>query len=181
MGRPFCTLRISPTDFLLFPKFCLYNRSLKFVQVPSGNKRPAEVYTWGSRMEGGTQHPSSQLLLSSLCLDPGLAHDGSVYRLPRATVTKASQAGGLTTADVYCLTIPGWGGRSWKSRCQQGHTPAEGLEDDASLPLSFQMAAGLIFVSMDILPSSLRFSLCIFSFSYKDSSHIGLRVHPNPA
>ena len=111
MGRPFHTLRISRTDFLLFPKFCLYNRSLKFVQVPSGNERPAEVHTWRSRMEGGTQRPASQLLLSSLCLDPSLAHDGSVYQLPRATVTKVSQAGGLTTADVYCLTVlgRGWG------------------------------------------------------------------------
>ena len=107
MGRPFCTPRISPTDFLLFPKFCLYNGSLKFVQVPSGSKRPAEVYTWGSRMEGGTCHTSSQLLLCSLCLDPGLAQDGSVYQLPRAIVTKVSQIGGLTTANIYCLTILG--------------------------------------------------------------------------
>ncbi|CAI9158120.1 unnamed protein product [Rangifer tarandus platyrhynchus] len=160
--------------------FCLYNRSLKFVQVPSWNKRPAEVPTWRSMMEGGTQHPASQLLLSSLCLDPSLAHAGSEYQLPRATVAKVSQPGGLTTADVYCLTVLR-GGRSLKSRCQQGHASAEGLEDDASLPLSFQMAAGLIFVSMDILPSSLCFSLCVFSFSYKDSSHIGLSVHPNPA
>ena len=86
-------------------------------------------------MEGGTCRTSSQLLLCSPCLDPGLAQDGSVYQLPRATVTKVSQTGGTYNSRRLLSHRSGRGGRSLKSRCQQDHAPAEGLGDDASLPL----------------------------------------------
>ena len=104
------------------------------MQVPGGNERPAEVHTWRSRMEGGTQRPASQLLLSSLCLDPGLAHDGSVYQLSRATVTKVSQAGGLTTADVYCLTVLGRGAQKSDMKVSAGPSPCRRSRGRCFLP-----------------------------------------------
>ena len=85
-------------------------------------------------MEGGTQRPASQLLLSSLCLDPGLAHDGSVYQLSRATVTKVSQAGGLTTADVYCLTVLGWGAQKSDMKVSAGPSPCRRSRGRCVLP-----------------------------------------------
>ena len=104
-----------------------------------------------------------------------------LYEFARAAVPRS---GWIQTTEMYPLTV--LEARGPKSSCQPGHVPSEGSREEGFLVSSsvwWLLAIFGIFCFFCffwLAAASLQCLLCITWSSYKDTSHTGLRAHPNP-
>lgn len=124
---PSAPLGISPLTAP--PKSCLYDGSLKFRQVPRREQRGQGGVHLG--VQDARRNLPRHIEHLSFC--SGVSHASTSWlgtgwegkQLPVATVTKVSQIGGLTTANIY--TSPFWEGRQKPEIMSAGPYPAGGL------------------------------------------------------